>query len=703
MKTTKNMKKIIAHSGMLLFMLLILSRLAIAQNDWKRACGVVQPPSAPLLKPDTIVDGDSVIIIPTVFHILTEGGAENVSKTQILYALQFLNQDFNRQNPDTMGIPEVFQQLRGNPKVEFRLARLDPQGNCTDGIERIYTPLTGAYDNFLQLQPTFSWDHTRYLNIYVMKWIDYQNSPLYTGISYIAPVDSGQNYPAQWDALAVVYGEGGDLSGIPPESPNHLLGHEMGHYLGLQHIFGIGAGCSDDDYVFDTPLQDSPSNGCPNFPHISCSNGPNGDMFNNLMDYSACTSMFSKGQVDRMRTCLSNNEWRTGYWTSANLTSTGVDTEMPACAIPPLADFGYGNYAGWLCAGQPIQFYEASSVNATTYQWEFTGGVPSTSSDAFASVVFADTGLHSVRLVAGNSFGMDTVEKMIRIRLAEVYYPLNVNSMTESFEDPVFNQQIPQWLLGGKEWSVTNLASYSGTNSIRLDDGIKYFSVFFTHTFDLSQIPGSGRKLEFKVACGLSSLGSITGGLRVTWKRPCEYNRQVMSGDNNGGEECGALHAGDALLPDELKTATTNSAFIPNSSQWKTITLDIPDTLTGEIQIGFDWGSFTVTNKLKGLYIDDIKLLSGNTGIAENASGILLNIFPNPTGDLITFDFGNLDVWQVEVFIYNTTGVLIKHFSSLQSAQVQIPVDEIGSDGMYFYTVRADNGQVATGKFMIQR
>lgn len=268
------MKKNITRISILLFLLLIAPRVAFTQMEWKQTCGIVQPPTTHLLKPDTTVNGDSVIIIPTVFHILTEGGAENVSKTQIFYALQFLNQDFNRQNPDTIGIPEVFQQLRGNPKVEFRLARLDPQGNCTDGIERIYTPLTGTYDNFLQLQPNFSWDHTRYLNIYVMKWIDYQNSPLYTGISYLAPVDSGQNLPAQWDALAVVYGEGNDLHGIPPESPNHLLGHEMGHYLGLQHIFGIGAGCFDDDYVFDTPLQDSPSNGCPDFPHISCINGP---------------------------------------------------------------------------------------------------------------------------------------------------------------------------------------------------------------------------------------------------------------------------------------------------------------------------------------------------------------------------------------------------------------------------------------------
>ena len=684
-------------------MMLSAPYFAFTQNEWRNQCATVQPPSSFPLKLDTVINDDAVIIIPTVFHVLTQGGAENISKSQILSAMEYLNRDFNRQNPDTLDIPAPFQLLRGNPKLEFRLARLDPQGNCTDGITRIYTPLTGAYDNFLQMQPNFSWDHTRYVNIYVMKWIDYLNDPLYTGASYIAPPDSGQNLPAQYDALLMLYYEIGDgTSGIPSGIQNHALTHEMGHNLALKHVWGLTAGCSDDDEVDDTPLQDDANSEC-TFPHISCNNGPNGDMFNNFMDYSACVNMFSQGQVDRMRSCLANNEWRESLWTAENLAATGVEPLLPDCTNPPTADFGYGNYAGWFNAGQPVLFYEAASGDGNTYQWEFEGGIPSTSTVAFPMVSFAESGLHDVKLIVTNNLGFDVIEKTIRIEPAEVHYNYTGNSMTESFENATFNQQLPQWTLGGKEWEVTNLAAYSGSNSIRLDSGFKYFSTFFTHIFDLNQMPGTGRTLEFKVACGLSTSGSIAGGLRVTWKRPFVYERPEMLGDNTSGADCGALHPEAALTPELIQTATTNSVFIPDISQWKTITLEIPDTLTGEIQIGFDWGSFSITNKLKGLYIDDIRLLGGTSGIANNAGLNGWNVFPNPAVEFILFDLSNKTIAKADLFIYSTTGVLLRKFNVTHSTQLQIPVDDIGGDGMYFYTVRTDDQQFFAGKFIIQR
>lgn len=698
------MKTIFIRTGIFIMMLSV-PYFAFTQNEWKNNCATVQPPTSIPLKPDTVIDDDAVIIIPTVFHVLTQGGAENISKSQILSAMEFLNQDFNRQNPDTLDIPAPFQTLRGNPKLEFRLARLDPQGNCTDGINRIYTPLTGAYDNFLQMQPNFSWDHTRYLNIYLLKWIDYQNYPLYNGASYIAPPDSGQNLPVQYDALLMRYDcIGNGTNGTPSGTlKNHGLSHEMGHNLALKHVYGLGPGCSDDDDVEDTPLQDVGNSECA-FPHISCNNGPDGDMFNNFMDdFSPCTNMFSEGQVDRMRYCLTNNEWRTSLWTAENLAATGVEPLMPACANPPTADFGFGNYAGWLSAGQPILFYEAASVNATSYQWEFEGGIPATSTAVSPSVTFADTGLHTVKLMVINSFGYDSIEKLIMIKPAEVYYNYADNAMLESFENAIFNHQLPQWTLGGKEWSVTNLAAASGTNSIRLDSGFKYFSVFFTHILDLNQMPGTGRTLAFKVACGLSASGTIAGGLRVTWKRPFVYERPDMVGENTGGADCGVLHAEDALAPESLQTATTNSAFIPSSGQWKTIMLEIPDSLTGEIQIGFNWGSFTITNKLKGLFIDDIRLLGGTSGIGENVIAQLWKVFPNPAGQIITFDFGNGVMPDAEISIYNITGVLLKRFDISNTRQLQIPVNDIGSDGMYFFKVRTSDQQFFAGKFIIQR
>jgi Pregnancy-associated plasma protein-A len=91
--------------------------------------------------------------------------------------------------------------------------------------------------------------------------------------------------------------------------------HEIGHWLNLRHIWGDdGTGCTGDDFVADTPNAGGPNYGTPAFPHISCSNGPNGDMFMNYMDYvdDAAMFMFTQGQVDRMQAALDGPRSSTG-------------------------------------------------------------------------------------------------------------------------------------------------------------------------------------------------------------------------------------------------------------------------------------------------------------------------------------------------------------------------------------------------------
>jgi hypothetical protein len=58
--------------------------------------------------------------------------------------------------------------------------------------------------------------------------------------------------------------------------------------------------------VTDTPTQQAPNYGKPTFPHVSCGNAPNGDMFMNYMDYVDDDSMFmfTQGQIVRVRATL---------------------------------------------------------------------------------------------------------------------------------------------------------------------------------------------------------------------------------------------------------------------------------------------------------------------------------------------------------------------------------------------------------------
>jgi len=82
--------------------------------------------------------------------------------------------------------------------------------------------------------------------------------------------------------------------------------HEIGHWLNLRHIWGDTEDCTGTDFVDDTPNAQLPNYGKPKFPHVSCNNGPNGDMFMNFMDYVDDDSMmmFTAGQVVRMHATL---------------------------------------------------------------------------------------------------------------------------------------------------------------------------------------------------------------------------------------------------------------------------------------------------------------------------------------------------------------------------------------------------------------
>ncbi len=88
-----------------------------------------------------------------------------------------------------------------------------------------------------------------------------------------------------------------------------VLNHEVGHYLGLYHIWGkAGDGTlictSADDGIADTPNQRAPNNKSDidqgNILPICFGNGQLSN-YQNFMDYSGVYGMFTKGQVASMR------------------------------------------------------------------------------------------------------------------------------------------------------------------------------------------------------------------------------------------------------------------------------------------------------------------------------------------------------------------------------------------------------------------
>jgi hypothetical protein len=243
----------------------------------------------------------TAVTVPVVVHVVHRTAAENISDAQVNSQIDVLNADYSAANTDLPNIPAPWKSLAGNARIRFKLAKVAPGGQATTGIVRRKTTLTGfGQDNKMKSNAaggSDAWDTARYLNIWACT--------LEGGLLGYAQFPGG---PAATDGVVIrntAFGTVGTAA-----HPFHLgrtASHEVGHFLNLRHIWGDTEDCSGSDLVSDTPRQQHPNQGSPVFPHVSCSNGPNGDMFVNYMDYvdDPAMFMFTSGQVARMRATLS--------------------------------------------------------------------------------------------------------------------------------------------------------------------------------------------------------------------------------------------------------------------------------------------------------------------------------------------------------------------------------------------------------------
>ncbi len=194
----------------------------------------------------------AVYIIPVVFHVLHENGSENISKAQILDGLAILNRDCRKRNADTINVIAPFRHLISDLRVEFRLAQLDPQGNCTDGIDRIYTSKTNYGNDSAKVN---SWPRDKYLNIWTVKQLEHTDWAAY---AYYPSAATGSL--STRDGILTLHNYVGSIGTSSPIS-SRTLTHEVGHWLDLGHPWNrtinisinVGLACGDDG-VSDTPI-----------------------------------------------------------------------------------------------------------------------------------------------------------------------------------------------------------------------------------------------------------------------------------------------------------------------------------------------------------------------------------------------------------------------------------------------------------------
>ncbi len=238
--------------------------------------------------------------IQVVVHVVYNTKAENISARQVKSQIPVLNKDYRAKNADKSKVPAPWKGLVADTGIIFALATKDPEGKPTKGITRTKTARTSfGTDDSVKAKATGGvdpWPSDKYLNIWVCN--------LGNGVLGYAQFPGG---PPQTDGVVILHTAFGTRG--TAAAPFHLgrtTTHEVGHWLNLRHIWGDTEDCTGSDFVADTPNAAGPNYGKPNFPHVSCSNAPNGDMFMNYMDYvdDDAMFMFTPQQVVRMMATL---------------------------------------------------------------------------------------------------------------------------------------------------------------------------------------------------------------------------------------------------------------------------------------------------------------------------------------------------------------------------------------------------------------
>ncbi len=292
-------------------------------------------------KSNRVQNPNNVYNIPVVIHVIHDGDAigtnENISTARVLSQITVLNQDFRRMF-GTNGFNS--NSVGADIEIEFCAAQQTPSGAPTNGIDRINMgvdqwALRADAEN---MKAQTQWDPTKYFNVWVVYFTDDAAFPTNEGglndlLGYaqfpettLAGVSSNTN--ADTDGVILDYRcFGSSQIAAGPYFSAYNLGrtitHEIGHSLGLRHIWGDNTSCivnatdSNKDYCPDTPAAKQSNANCA-IVYNSCPSAPGDDMTENYMDYSrdSCLNTFTINQKTRMRTIMNNSPRRLSLRTS---------------------------------------------------------------------------------------------------------------------------------------------------------------------------------------------------------------------------------------------------------------------------------------------------------------------------------------------------------------------------------------------------
>ncbi|MCF8255913.1 MAG: PKD domain-containing protein [Flavobacteriales bacterium] len=605
-------------------------------------------------------------IIPVVFHVIHTGGPENISKAQIEDQIRILNEDFSRTNPDTVNTREIFKPVAANPNVEFRLAKLDPQGNCTEGINRVYSALTNNADD--AVKAVSYWNSTRYFNVWVVNSIDNDGEAgLVLGYAQF-PGFGG----ATTDGVVVRADRVGSIEFAVAGDKGRTLTHETGHWLGLMHTFQ--GGCTGGFFgegVDDTPPVAEANFNC-GFNLNSCTNdNPDlPDMVENYMDYASgsCMNMFTLGQNSRMDGVMVGS--RALIHSGENLAFTGVGSPSSTpCA--PIAEF-YAEQT-FVCTGETVTYRDDSyNGEVASRSWEFPGGTPETSGEADPQVTYSQPGLYSATLTAINAQGQATATRTEYVRVISATADVSSFFLQEDFE----SEEDGYIALTdfGNGWERASVG-FTGAKSIYVNNfsgnPVGALDEFILPSVDMRNI--GNPKLYFKVAYRTRS--GLSDQLRIFVSTNCGQSWSMRY--NKSGNSLASV------------SGNQGSPFTPaGQNEWKEEDISLSNFTNAEhLLVKFQNRSDAGNN----IYVDDIRI-SGPLSVTDSQLNMELTLSPNPATESTWLRLVAQTNERTEITVTDITGREVAHLYDGTLAQgvhnFPINVMALGSGGVYLIAVQ---------------
>ncbi len=575
-------------------------------------------------------DDTTVYIIPIVFHVVHEYGQEYISDAQIQDAVDVLNRDYRLKNADTSQVIQEFKRVYGDARIEFRLAKIDPFGNCTNGIDRIVSHETRNGDAYVKLS---QWERSKYLNVWVCGNME-------DGVAGYALYPTAVNGSSFWlDGIVIRHNYIGRF-GTGNENGSRALTHEVGHWLGLPHVWGNNndpnVACGDDGFE-DTPITKGFTY-CPTPEDAQICNPGIIENYQNYMDYSYCSHMFTHEQIAAMRYYATGPDGqRFNLITPENHEATGIFLTNSHCE--PKIDFTMNKPT--VCEGQQITLTNRSwNAEILSSEWTFQDATPSTSTATNPTVVFNSQGNKTVTLTVTTPLGTfsETFEHIVPVLPSWAVhtgpYEYTLNSL-EQFQQLRFNS--PNDADNRFQWSSSNGKDQTGAialinyreispNALPYSPESMYYNTLgkqlneiIIPATDLRTSSGLSFSFDYAYATNATLVDDITEKMMVYISRNCGNTWTFLAGQSNSTITGAAIVSGGFA---------GGANFVPNSQSWGTYTRTFNSASSDDrvmFKIVFESSDYS-----NNLYIDNIRV-TGTLGIQNLvANEMELNVYPNP-------------------------------------------------------------------------